>query len=91
MLRTNGADMYVIAGSFRVPSSELSKRDVVPRKGEICLNFCCTENRCIKCGVNNTRSAVSVDTNYLYFASLTGKNLRVMIGEKLNKNSELWF
>jgi hypothetical protein len=53
-------------------------------------SFICIESSFIYCGVKNTRSAVSVDTNYLYFASLTGKNLRVMIGEKLNKNSELW-
>jgi hypothetical protein len=76
MLRTNGTDMYIIAGSCRVPSSEQSKRDVVPRKGEICLHFCCTESSFIYRGANN-------------FASLTGKNLRVMIGKKLNKNSKL--
>jgi hypothetical protein len=81
MLRTNGADMYVIASPCRVSSSEPSKRDVVPRKGETCFNYICIDSRCICCGANNTRSAVSVDTNYLYFASLTGKNLRVMIGE----------
>jgi hypothetical protein len=74
--------MYVIAGSCRFPSSEPSKRNVVPRKGETCLHFCCTESRFIYRGANNTRNAVTVDTNYLYFASLTGKNpFIVMIGE----------
>jgi hypothetical protein len=66
--------MYIIAGSCRVPSSEPSKRDVVPRKGEICLNFICKESSFLYCGANNTISAANVDTNYFYFASLTGEN-----------------
>jgi hypothetical protein len=66
--------MYVIAGSRRFPSSEPSKSDVVPRKGETCLDFICKESSFIYCGVNNIRSAVSFDTNYFYFASLMGEN-----------------
>jgi hypothetical protein len=83
-LRTNWADMYVIAGSCRFPSSEPSKRNVVPRNGETCLNFICIENSFICTAVSTILKCSNCRYKLLLFCSWerTKPALQTLISRK---------